>query len=190
MTRLEMDASLYLRTFTQEDAPELFDLTHANRARLRQWMPWVDATLTTEDSVRFIAHSKQAASDGDYQFGIFESHVLLGVIGFNRTDGPNCSSMIGYWIDEKSEGRGIVTHAVQTILHFGFEIEKLNRLVIRAQPSNTRSVAVPKRLGFQFEGVARRAEQLYGQFVDLEIYALLASQWYEGLNHRPNNVSE
>lgn len=40
---------------------------------------------------------------------------------------------------------------------------------------NTKSIAVPIRLGFTFEGVERNGELLHGHFIDLEVYGLLKS---------------
>ena len=102
---------------------------------------------------------------------------IAGLIGLVRTDLSNKSSSIGYWVSEDSQGLGLVTQSVKAILNFGFNTLDFNRIVIRAQPANTRSCAIPERLGFTVEGIAKEAEQLNGQFVDLRIYALLRSQW-------------
>jgi ribosomal-protein-serine acetyltransferase len=52
-----------------------------------------------------------------------------------------------------------------------------NRVVIACASKNQRSRAIPERLGFTHEGVAREAEWLYDRFVDSEIYALLNREW-------------
>ena len=45
---------------------------------------------------------------------------------------------------------------------------------------NTRSRAIPERLGVTQEGVLRRANWLYDHFVDLAAYSMPAAEWQRG----------
>ena len=65
----------------------------------------------------------------------------------------------------------------QTVLSRAFAQLDLHRVVIRCAPGNTRSCAIPEKLGFMREGLAREAEWLNGAFVDLNVYSLLSSEW-------------
>jgi ribosomal-protein-serine acetyltransferase len=49
----------------------------------------------------------------------------------------------------------------------------LQKVDIRCATGNMKSRAIPERLGFQLEGTLQRAENLYGRWVNHEIYALL-----------------
>jgi len=40
-----------------------------------------------------------------------------------------------------------------------------------------RSIAIPQRLGFVYEGIQRQAQLLNGQFHDFAVYSMLASEW-------------
>ena len=177
MNPIQIKSNTILRLLEPEDADELFQAVERNRQRLREWMPWVDGTQEPRDTSAFIESTIQGQNNCDYQFAILHDQRIAGVIGFVRTDLQNKSSMIGYWIDQELEGEGIITQSVQAILKVGFESTKLNRIVIRAQPSNLRSCAVPERLGFTDEGLEKEAELLNGKFVDLKIYVLLRSDW-------------
>jgi ribosomal-protein-serine acetyltransferase len=42
---------------------------------------------------------------------------------------------------------------------------------------NSKSCAIPERLGCRREGVRRQAEWLYDHFVDHVVYAALTSEW-------------
>lgn len=53
----------------------------------------------------------------------------------------------------------------------------MNRAQIRAMPENSRSIAIPARLGFTYEGIQRQAELLRGKFYDFAVYSMLASEW-------------
>ncbi len=177
MDSIRLTPDCYLRTLEKDDADELFEVIHSNRDRLRKWMPWVDSTRSSADTRHFIENAIAGRSSGNYQFAIVQNGSIVGVIGFAKTDSANQCAMIGYWIDEQVEGRGLMTLAVRALLKFGYEELELNRIVIRAQPDNIRSCAIPERLGFTLEGTAQQAELLYGKFVDLRVYALVKPIW-------------
>ncbi len=53
----------------------------------------------------------------------------------------------------------------------------MNRIEVTCAIGNDKSSAIPKKLGFVFEGVSRGAGWLYDHFVDLEVHSLLAKEW-------------
>jgi ribosomal-protein-serine acetyltransferase len=53
----------------------------------------------------------------------------------------------------------------------------LHRVEIRCGTGNTRSCAVPARLGFTREGVAREAEWVSDRWIDLVIWSMLQEEW-------------
>ncbi|MGZ8625546.1 MAG: GNAT family N-acetyltransferase, partial [Actinomycetota bacterium] len=53
----------------------------------------------------------------------------------------------------------------------------LHRLVIRAGVENVRSRAIPERLGFTREGIARGEGRGVGGFYDLVVHSLLDDEW-------------
>ena len=181
MNQISLSTELHLRLLEENDASEVFALVDANRERIGEWMPWVAGTRAVADSLAFIQTCTQDNQKGDHQFAIIYKEKIVGLIGLVRTDLNNKSSSIGYWIGEDCQGLGLVTQSVKAVLNFGFDTMEFNRIVIRAQPANTRSCAIPERLGFSLEGIAKEAEQLNGQFVDLRIYAMLRSQWQKNL---------
>jgi ribosomal-protein-serine acetyltransferase len=167
-----------LRPLGESDVAELFALVDANREYLRAWLPWVDSTRREEDVRAFVADSSQKAAQGvSVQFAIVEGGRIAGVIGFHEIDRPHAQVGIGYWVAEDRQGRGLVTRAVEALLGMAFDELGLNRVEIHVATENARSRAIPERLRFRHEGVLRQAERLYDRFVDLDAYALIASEW-------------
>jgi ribosomal-protein-serine acetyltransferase len=80
---------------------------------------------------------------------------------------------MGYWLDAAHQGKGIMTAACREMIKHAFQELDLHRVVIACATENLRSRAIPERLGFKLEGVARQSEWLYDHFVDHAIYALL-----------------
>jgi len=82
-------------------------------------------------------------------------------------------------VGQSHQGRGLVPHATAALLTRAFRVDGLNRVEIRCAEGNHRSRAVPRRLGFQEEGLLRDAEWLYDHFVDHVVYGMLAADWSE-----------
>ena len=99
------------------------------------------------------------------------------MIGFHKVDWVNRATSIGYWLAAASQGRGIVTEAVRALTGYAFDVWELNRVEIRAAVGNGRSAAIPLRLGFVEEGVARQSERHGDSFKDLAVYSMLAADW-------------
>ena len=75
------------------------------------------------------------------------------------------------------QGRGIVTKACRTLVTYAFEQYTLNKVEIHCATGNTRSRAIPEKLGFVQEGIIRQAEWLNDHYVDMVVYGMLASEW-------------
>jgi ribosomal-protein-serine acetyltransferase len=102
---------------------------------------------------------------------------IVGLIDMHKIDVINLSASIGYWLDRNKQGRGIMTRSCRAVVSHAFSIYGLNRIEIRCAVGNMHSAAIPKRLGFGYEGVCREAEWLYDHFASHEVYSMLAKDW-------------
>jgi len=174
----EIDNNLSLELLETTDAEELLNLIDSNRAYLKEWLAWLDRIKEVNDTKSFIKNTKeQYASDNGFQAGIFYDNKLIGVIGIVDIDWQDKKTEIGYWIDSKYQGKGIITKSCKVIIDYAFNKLKLNKVEIHCAENNKKSQGIPKRLGFTKEGVLREAQYLYGEFVNLVIYGLLAREW-------------
>jgi RimJ/RimL family protein N-acetyltransferase len=58
---------------------------------------------------------------------------------------------IGWWLARAWWGRGLATEAARVVLRDGFERAGLERIVAIAQPANTASIGIMRKLGMHFE---------------------------------------
>ena len=175
---LRVDEHLELRQRMPEDAEELFALTEANRARLREWLPWLDACTKPEHTRTNIeATLRQAEAGTGLAVCLWHEGRIAGVGGYNVIDRANLAGHIGYWLGVEFEGRGLMTRANRALISHGFTAFGLRRQAIAAATGNLRSRAVAERLGCVLEGVLREAEMLYGRSVDHALYARTVSDW-------------
>ena len=173
-----IDSATSLRVLREDDAAELFALTDANRAFLRRWLPWVDLVTSDDDSRSFLETVTLQRKEGrGPTFGIVHGGALVGVVGYLPIDRVNRCGEIGYWLAEGAQGRGVMTQCCRFVVRYGFLTLDLNRIQIAAGTENRGSRAIPERLGFQFEGVLRGRENLYGTFIDHAMYSLLRSDF-------------
>ena len=162
----------------ESHAQELFGLVDVNRAHLREWLPWLDTQQSVVDSLQFIRLMRdQFRQNESMTVGIWYRDTLSGVIGYHRFVWMNRSSMIGYWLASDRQGKGIVTEACREMVDYGFSRLGLHRIEIKCATGNRKSCAIPERLGFVNEGIARNGEWLYDRYVDLVVYSMLAPDW-------------
>jgi len=140
-----------IRCWTPADTPLLRDALEENDAHLRAWVPFVITGripgLTLEERV-----AKQAGdfADGkEWHYGIFEpgERTVIGSCSLLPRIGPGAIE-IGYWLAERTMGRGIATQAARMLTDAAFRSPDIERVEIRVDPGNVKSAGVPQRLGF------------------------------------------
>lgn len=181
MSSLHAGDDISLTPLEPGHAGALFELVESNRAYLREWLPWLDAHVTQVDSLDFVYRSReQRGSNNGLTFGIFHKRVLSGVIGHNSIDWGNRNCQIGYWLAANAQGQGLMTKACATLVEHSFIELRLQRVEIRCASGNTRSRAIPERLGFVQEGLLRQAGWHYGAYLDLVVYGMTVGDWKNG----------
>jgi ribosomal-protein-serine acetyltransferase len=178
LSERRVDDDITLHVLESYHAEDLFALVNANRDYLHQWLAWVDESISPRATAAYIAAARQqqAAQQG-YQMGIWYRGRIAGTIGMHAIDWTNKITEIGYWLGAALQGRGIMTRACHAMTTAAFEDLHLNRVQIRCAVGNQRSSAVPRRLGYQYEGTLRQSQWLHDHYVDLEIYGMLAAEW-------------
>ena len=91
--------------------------------------------------------------------------------------GPFQNAYVGYWIDQRWAGQGLMPEAVVVLARFAFEEQRLHRIQISIIPRNRSSRRVVEKLGLRNEGVALRYLEINGQWEDHVRYALTAEEW-------------
>jgi ribosomal-protein-serine acetyltransferase len=168
---------IQLRLISRHDSGKLFTLIDSNREYLRCWHPWVDNVRSPDDIGRMIsAWEEQNANNRGFCTGILFDGQLCGAIHHLNVDWLNRWTALSYWLDATHQGRGIMTIACRALIIHAFKTWKLNRVTIECAAENTRSRAIPERLGFKLEGIIRGIEKLHDHYADHAIYGLLRSE--------------
>ncbi len=156
----------------------IFQGIDQNRAFLSPWLPFVQQTYSQEDTEEFVRAVVRDRKKGkDEVYVVFYDGDFAGLVGVKDTDRLNQKTEIGYWLIEKMTGKGIVSRSVKILADYLLNNEQINRIQIKCGVGNHASAAIPKRLGFQFEGVERDGERHNERFIDLEVYSLLRKDY-------------
>ena len=107
-------------------------------------------------------------------FAVCDAAGPIGGMGLTTRQGDlRHSAEIGYWLGRPFWGRGIATAAVKVLTAYGFETLGLIRIDARVRTGNAASVRVLEKVGYQREGLLRRAALKDGVPVDNLLYAIL-----------------
>jgi ribosomal-protein-serine acetyltransferase len=174
----KIDENLSLKLVELKDAERIFQLTDSSRQYLRQWLPWLDFTKDVHDTVEFIKSGLKGYGENiSMNSAIIYNNEIVGLASFNRIDWFNKIAYIGYWLGEDYQGNGIMTKVAHALTDYAITELHLNRVDIRAAVENSKSRAIPERLGFTYEGCIRQGEWLYDHYVDHAVYSMLATEW-------------
>jgi ribosomal-protein-alanine N-acetyltransferase len=146
-----------------ESAPRLVAYYRRNRARLEPVSPPFDDAFFThgswearlaqariefiaETAIRLVAFPAEDPARGP----------VIAALNFTQCHrGPLQACTLGYSIDGEHEGRGLMREAIEAGLRYVFDDLRFHRVCANHLPTNERSGALLRRLGFVVEGYAR-----------------------------------
>lgn len=149
---------LIIRAPRRSDAIYSYEAVLHSLEAFRPWLPFAQKKpdlAETEANLIEAAADFQMRKDLRLHFFSKETGQFIGSSGLHRIDWEVRKFEIGYWVDNRFEGKGYVTEAVERITRFAFEELEANRVEIRCDPENVRSRAVAERLDFELEGILR-----------------------------------
>jgi len=171
---------LVLRAWSPTDAPALMAAKNASKEHLLPWMPWAQHEPTDLDANLALIRAWRAQfdTDKDYVYGIFdrEDSTVLGGTGLHERVGLKARE-IGYWVRVEAVNRGIATETAAALTKVGFEILGLDRMEIHCDVRNTRSAAVPRKLGYVHDANLRRRSITVGALADSMIWTMFSDEY-------------
>jgi ribosomal-protein-alanine N-acetyltransferase len=103
---------------------------------------------------------------------------LAGVINVNEiVRYAFQSAYLGYYAFTPHAGCGLMREGLTLVIDRCFGELRLHRLEANIQPTNGRSIALVRQLGFTQEGLSPRFLKVGGRWRDHERWALLADGW-------------
>jgi ribosomal-protein-alanine N-acetyltransferase len=103
---------------------------------------------------------------------------IVGFCNFSQIiRGPFQACCLGYHLDAKHEGKGLMSEAVAKAIEYIFENQNLHRIMANYMPSNEKSARLLQKLGFVVEGRAKKYLLINGQWEDHILTSLTNENW-------------
>lgn len=176
---------LVLRPPRTSDVGRIRAAYRDNAESLRPYLPLpppgTDPHSVTEITARVLQHRRQWREASAFVFYLAlrdAADALIGRVALAPVFwGPMRSATLGYWMDERHRGRGLMTEAVRAVVAFAFDTLTLHRLEAGIMPRNEKSHGVVRRLAFRREGLCERSIQIAGVWEDHVLYAKTCEEW-------------
>jgi RimJ/RimL family protein N-acetyltransferase len=171
---------LVIRCYNPSDAQMLLDSLTENLEHLKRWMAWAhNEPESLEEKTKRLREARGRFDLGEnFGYGIFnpEETRLLGSSGLHPRIGEN-QLEIGYWIHKDFINQGLVTESTAALTKVAFEMIHVHRVEIHCDPDNLASAAVPRKLGYTYEGTLRQKTSFLDRWSDSMVWGLLESEY-------------
>lgn len=169
-----------LRTPQMADFPAWAAVREASRTFLTPWEPVWPADDLTRASFRnrMRRYAEDLRTDQSYPFFLFRQHdnALMGGLALaNVRRGVAQTASLGYWIGHAYCRQNYMSAAVRALLPAAFDQLRLHRIEAACIPTNSASVRLLEKSGFEREGYARSYLCINGTWQDHLLYARLRS---------------
>lgn len=172
-----------VRPLRLRDAAAWVELRRRNRAWLEPWegrsaaapeVGWDDRHTAGVFWTMLRASRREARAGRLLPFAVTDDGVLVGQISVSTVvRGAADSASVGYWVDERVAGRGVVPIALALVLDHCFAVVGLHRVEADIRPDNAASLRVVQKLGLREEGLRRHLLFIDGAWRDHLGFALL-----------------
>jgi len=185
------DGDVTLRPLRMRDATAWMESRRHNVEWLRPWEATPPAGPTTFGVSAAVFTTMTRRLRADARAGRALPFVVavdgkfagqLNIAGIVR--GSMDSAHVGYWVDQRVAGRGVMPTAVALAVDHCFGPVGLHRIEVNIRPENVASRRVVEKLGFREEGIRKRYLHISGDWRDHISYAVLKEELPNGLLYR------
>ena len=172
-----------LRPPRASDAAELLRYYMENTDHLERWEPQRPPNFETigyhADWIASRTYDERMGYGAS--FLVFEpatENAIVAVVNISQiVRGIYEGGILGYSIAARHEGKGYASEAVAAVVGHAFRTLGLHRITANYHPTNERSGALLRKLGFVVEGYARDYLRINGEWRDSILTSTTNPQW-------------
>jgi [ribosomal protein S5]-alanine N-acetyltransferase len=185
------DGEVTLRPLRMRDATAWMDARRRNVEWLRPWeaTPPAGPSNFGMSAAVFTSMTRRLRADARggkaLPFVVVVDGALAGQINVaGMVRGSMDSAHVGYWVDQRVAGRGVMPTSLALVVDHCFGPVGLHRIEVNIRPENTASRRVVEKLAFREEGIRERYLHICGEWRDHLTYALVRDDVPRGLLRR------
>jgi [ribosomal protein S5]-alanine N-acetyltransferase len=162
-----------LRAFSVADAPAFH--AYAFDPEVARFMPWRprSSELFAKGYLSVITRPQFL----NWAITLPPSDQAIGMVFLHALSREHRRAEIAFNLGKAHWGRGLAPEVARVVLQFGFQRLGLNRIEALCMPENVASRKVLVKLGMTFEGRMRQAHHRHDGFHDMDLFALLSSEF-------------
>ena len=173
------DGDVGLRPIRRGDRRAWTEVRRANTDWLEPWEATPPVPTSAQvgfgDMVRYLR--REARAGRMLPFVVTLEGRLVGQLTVGGiTWGSLCSAHVGYWIDQRTAGRGVMPTAVAMAVDHSFTVVGLHRIEVNVRPENLASLRVVEKLGLRDEGIRLRYLHIAHAWRDHRSYAVTTEE--------------
>lgn len=164
---------LFLRKILLTDAQDIYE--YASNPLVSKYLVWHPhkSIEDTKDYICQVIQSYINREPATWGIELQEENKLIGTISFLNWDQNNFKSEVGFVLSYKYWRKGIISEALNKVLHFGFTRMYLNRIEARTMVNNIASQKLLEKIGMQFEGILYEQMYIKDNFENIKLYSIL-----------------
>jgi [ribosomal protein S5]-alanine N-acetyltransferase len=171
--------TLTLRLPEPEDAPALLAL--AGDPEVTRWFSWGPYT-TIEQPLAYVGrlHGQRERGEQLDLIIVHREQGPAGITGLSEFSSRDLRCMVGTWFGRRFWGTGANRESKALIAHLAFAVLGMHRLGSYSNPANERSTKALLGVGFTHEGVLRDWHRHGDDFLDVNVFGMLRTDWESG----------
>ena len=170
---------LTLRPARMTDAHDMYEYSRDPEVARHVLWEAHSSVHQTRNYLRYILRQYRAGAPGTFVIELTGARKVIGTIGLMWIQRDNRSAEVGYSLSRPYWNQGLMTEALEETLRFCFETLRLNRVEAQHEVDNPASGAVMRHVGMHREGMLRQRVYNKGHYVDVELYAILRTDYTE-----------
>ena len=168
---------VWLRPLEERDMPAY--VAGINDTEVGAYAGYRMPTTVAEATAWLERNAAKSHTGEGYFFAVCElgDDRFIGTTWFKEVNTLDGNAELAIYMDRDHIGSGWGTDAQRTLLAFGFGTLGLERVWLTVNASNARAIRSYEKVGFQREGVMRRAFRVDGRLGDVVLMAILRDEW-------------
>lgn len=147
---------LRLRKLRVKDARDMFE--YSSEPSVTEYLTW-DPHSALRYTVRYLKRINEAYNDNmfyDWAIELKSKKKMIGTCGYTSFNFDNESVEVGYVLNPRYEGYGLMTEALRAVINFSLETLHFKRVEGRFMVGNRKSRSVMERCGMTFDGIQKQ----------------------------------